>query len=237
MPSELAGWTMVSIALFAIGARLDSSRIGMRLRASSIGRTAVEVARFVYTLGLPYAALWTGAFSPRDAGLQGSPSPELILGWSPESWVRALGHAVVLAALTLITLAVLVAQVRRAGGQPRRALGIRARSIAHSIRDAVYAEIHWSFYRVLPMVVAQAAHWAALGGLALVTLEAALAGMSSMGRIRLFEAVLAGLSATYFALTGGNLWIAIGVQIAVRAVMAALIRDEREATLPREFIV
>lgn len=240
MRIELAGWIIGSMALFAIGARLYATRIGAALRASSIGRMTVEGARFVYYLGLPYAALWSGAFAPRDLGLQGSPSPALILGWPPEAWTRAAGHAVALAAPALLAAGLLIWQVRRAGGRPAWALGARHQPIAYSIRDAVYAEVHWSFYRALPIVALADTHWAALAGMALTGLEAILAGRlvsSETGRARLFEMLLAGLSATYFALTGGNVWMAILAQIAVRAGVAGMIGEEREADAPREAIV
>jgi hypothetical protein len=208
------------MALFAIAARLAGSRPGVAIRASSIGRIALEGARFVFYVGLPYAALLTGAFAPSDVGLQGSPAPGLILGWTPEDWARAIGQATALAGLSLAVVAVLAWQARRAGGHIAPALGIEPASIAHAIREAVYAEVHWSFYRALPTLAPLGeARWAALAGLGLITVEALLAGRytaTGRHRIRLFDALLAAMSATFFALTDGNVWAAIALQVGAR---------------------
>ena len=204
-----------------------------------MGRFALEGARFVFYLGLPYLALLSGAFAPRDAGLQGSPVSDLLLGWTPEAWARALGHAAALGAFTLVTLAALVWQIRRAQGYPPTALGVEHHSLAVSIREAVYAEAHWSFYRTWPMALLSDARWASLGGLALATFEALLAGQtdSGAGRLRLSDALLASLSATYFALSGGNMWLAMLVQLAVRAGLTGLAFAGRSAEARDDIIV
>ena len=240
MLNALAAWTCGSIALFVIAARLSSTRIGSRVRASSVGRMATEGARFIFYVGLPYAALLTGAFVPRDVGLQGSPAPDLILEWTPEAWARAFGQAAALGGLTLAAIALLAWQVRRARGYGPLALGIDSAPIAFSIREAIYAEAHWSFYRALPMLLLADAHWTGLAGLALVTVEALLAGRrarTDTARIRLFDALLAGLSATYFTLTGGNVWVAIALQIGVRVVTTGLVYASHGAESPSEPIV
>jgi hypothetical protein len=236
------------MALFATAARLAGSRLGALMRTSSIGRITLEGARFVFYVGLPYAALLTGAFAPSDVGLQGSPAPGLILGWTPEDWARAIGQAAALAGLSLTVVAVLAWQARRAGGHVAMALSIEPISIAHSIREAVYAEAHWSFYRALPALAAASAaslamlseaRWAALAGLGLITVEALLAGRyteTGRHRIRLYDALLAATSATFFALTGGNMWVASVLQIVARIgfTMLANAGDQPEALRNRE---
>ena len=227
------------MALYAIAARIAASRSGAVMRASSARRMAIEVARFVFYVGLPYAALWTGTFAPRDVGLQGSPAPDLMLGWMPEDWVRAIGQAVGLGTLTLITVAALAWQVRRAGGYAASALGVDSAPAAQAIREGVLVEAHWSFYRALPMVLLGDARWAALAGLGFATGEAVLGGRTHTGAhyVSLFEALLAGLSATYFALTGGNVWLAIVLQIGMRAAVTQLANAGRHAESPNEIIV
>ena len=179
---------------------------------------ALEAVRFVLCIGLPYASLRAGAFAPRDVGLQGSPSPAWILGWTPDQWTWAIGQASLVAALTLEALPLLIWQIRRAGGHAPSALDLDAASVARSIRDGVYAEMHWSFYRALPMLALASTRWAALAGLGLTAGEALLAGWLAAGavRSRLFESLLAAASAAYFALSGGNVWVAIVLQVAVR---------------------
>lgn len=206
--------------LYVIVTRLAGTNVGQRLSASSIGRIAIEVARFVFFVGLPYAALLVGAFTARDVGLQGMPAPELIFGWPADEWTRALGQAALLSAITFVALVILSWQIRRAAARPAQALGIEDSSWLAILRDAIYAEAHWSFYRALPMVLIGDAHWAALGGLGLLTIEVALGRPPSLAPV--FEALLAGLSATFFAVTGGNFWIAIGLQCVIRLIVHAM---------------
>ena len=199
---------------------------------------ALEAARFVSCIGLPYAALRAGTFAPRDVGLQGSLSPELILGWTPDQWTWAIGQAGLVAALTLAALSILVWQIRRAGGHAPSALDIDAAPIARSIRDGVYAEAHWSFYRALPVLALASTRWAALAGLGLVAGEALLAGWLAAGsaRSRLFESLLAAASAAYFALSGGNVWVALVLQVAVRIVATRLAYAGRDTDSSPELI-
>ncbi len=222
------------MALYVIAARIAASRVGAAARASAAGRIVLEVVHFVSYVGLPYAALWNGTFAPRDVGLLGSPAPDRILGWTPEDWMSAIGQAAALGALTLAAVAGLAWQVRRAGGDAPSALGIAPAPAAQAIRDGVYAETHWSFYRALPAVLFGDARWAALAGLGFVTGEALLAGRTHMS---LFAALLAGLSATYFTLTGGNVWLATVLQIGLRAAITALVFAGRRAHSPDELTV
>lgn len=228
------------MALYVVAGRLSATRIGARVRASTIGRIAIEGAHFVFYIGWPYLALLAGAFAPRDVGLQGAPAPELLLGWTPESWARAVGQAAALGGLALTAIAVWVWQIRRAGGFAPAALGVDYATGARAVRDGVYAEAHWSFYRALPMLALGATHWAALAGLALWVLELLLAGRhaeSGTHRLRLSEAVLAGMSATFFALTGGNVWVAILLQIGVRLALNGLAFAGSRQNPPDEIIV
>ena len=249
--------------MYVVAARLAASRSGAALRASPPGPWLLEGAQFVYFLGVPYLALLTGAFAPSDVGLQGSPAPDLLLGWTAEEWMRALGQAIALGLLTLLTVRLLTWQIRRAGGCAPEALEIdpAARpagrgastgassdaSVAHSIRDGIYAEVHWSFYRALPMVLWGDAGRAALLGIALAAAEALLAGRRApfdsvalrsgcVSRISVSSALLGMGSATFFALTGGNFWIASVLQVTMR-VSLARIAPARQRAEPLEDVI
>ncbi|HET7090008.1 MAG TPA: hypothetical protein VFL17_15330 [Anaerolineae bacterium] len=211
--------------MYVVAARLVAPRIGAALRVSPPGQWLLEGAQFAYFLGVPYLALLTGAFAPSDVGLQGSPALDLLLGWAAEEWMRALGQAIALGLLTLLVVRLLTWQIRRAGGCGAAAMEIVDASAAHSIRDGIYAEVHWSFYRALPMVLWGDAGRAALLGIALAAAEALLAGRrttSSVSRISASSALLGMGSATFFALTGGNFWIASVLQVTMRVSLARI---------------
>ena len=194
----------------------------------------------MYYVGLPYLALLSGAFAPRDVGLQGAPAPDLVLGWPPNMWAHASGQAAALAAIFVTYVAVLSWQARRAGGHAASALAVDPGFGAGAIAHAVYAEAHWSFYRALPVVLLGAAHWAALAGLAVWMLEMLLAGSrtgTGTDRFRLSEGLFASLSATFFALTGGNVWIAILLQIGARLAVIGLTFSDSRREYSDELIV
>jgi len=239
MSNVLAAWTLGSIVLFVLSARTASTSLARRTAASPVGRVFLEVARFAYYLGLPYLALLAGVFSARDASLQGSPSPELFLGWTPEAWMRALGQAAALAVVAISALALLNYQIRQAGGYAWHAIGVPFATLAQSIRESVYAEAHWSFYRVLPVIWLADTRWAALAGLALTGIEAILAGRAEQSdpRVRPLEAVLAGASATFYALTGGNLWIAVALQTVTRTAAGAMAHAGQKENPASELVV
>ncbi len=241
--------------MHVVAARLVASRIGAALRASPPGPWLLEGAQFAFFLGVPYLALLTGAFAPSDVGLQGSPALDLLLGWTAEEWMRALGQAIALGLLTLLVVRLLTWQIRRAGGCAPAAMEIDPAgrgassdaSVAHSIRDGLYAEVHWSFYRALPMVLWGDAGRAALLGIALAAAEALLAGRRApfdsaalrsgcVSRISASSALLGMGSATFFALTGGNFWIASVLQVTMR-VSLARIAPARQRAEPLEDVI
>ena len=233
--------------MHVVATRLVVSRIGAALRASPPGQWLLQGAQFAYFLGMPYLALLTGAFAPSDAGLQGSPAPDLLLGWTAEEWMRALGQAIALGLLTLLAVRLLAWQIRHAGGCASAAMEIDPAgrgassdaSVAHSIRDGIYAEGHWSFYRALPMVMWGDAGRAALLGIALAAAEALLAGRratSSVSRISASSSLLGMCSATFFALTGGNFWIASVLQVTMR-ISLARIAPARQRAEPLEDVI
>ena len=214
--------------MHVVATRLAAPRIGPALRATPAGNWLLEGAQFIYFVGVPYLALLTGAFAPSDVGLQGSPTPDLLVGWTAQQWVRGFGQAVALGLLTLAFVLVLAGQIRRAGGHAPAAMGAddappTSGRVARAIRDGIYAEAHWSFYRALPIVLGGDAGRAALLGITLAAAEALLTGRraaSSVSRITLSGALLGMSSATFFALTGGNFWIAAVLQAATRISLA-----------------
>ena len=226
--------------MYVVAARLVAPRIGAALHASPPGTWLLEGARLVYFIGMPYLALLAGAFAPSDVGLQGSLAPNLLLGWTAEEWMRALGQAIALGLLALLAIWLLTWQIRRAGGHAPAALEFNDASAAHAIRDGIYAEAHWSFYRALPMVLWGDAGRAALLGLALAAAEALLAGRrapSSVNRISASSALLGMMSATFFALTGGNFWLAIVLQWTIRIALARMAHGRQTAAPTEEIIV
>jgi hypothetical protein len=158
---------------------------------------------------VPYAALLTGSIASIDMGLTGAGGS--LLGWSPAEWLRGLSTALMLGAIALFPIGLASRQIARAG-QP---LGRDDRSAGAVIVDALYAEIHWAFYRAAPLILLGEVYAAALFGVLLVGVEWIVVlirnGLSPSPEERqgwLRRSALLALSAALFALTK-NVWLAI----------------------------
>jgi hypothetical protein len=179
--------------------------------------------RLLYYVGLPFAALFWGYDAvvsrffglqrlvlPTAGALEGSAS--INANWL--DWAQDVAWAV---ALGLGSWAVLLA----AGWVRRRALGdadsprpgVRA-SAWETLREALYHEIHWAFYRSAPIVIL-GLYWGTWTGLLLAALEALVNPVWRKGLRRpdwaatlLLRAALAVVSSLLFLRTQ-NLWLAI----------------------------
>lgn len=182
--------------------------------------------RVLYFLGLPFAALFWGQdalvarhLGLKPLGLPGEAGPagvgSLATSWS--GWLNDLGWTAALGAGTLALLLL-------SGFTYRRALQGEAGRLAgetwgwKTVREAVYQEIHWAFYRNAP-IVAFGTYWGIWGGLALVSLEAALnpawrGDLNEPSRVwgRLLQAALAVVSGVVFLHTH-NLWLLLFLHV------------------------
>jgi hypothetical protein len=200
----LASMTVAVLAILLVGAaQLD------RWRATTGGHLLEQFLRLIYFIGVPYAALLTGSLASIDMGLTGAGGS--ILGWSPAEWLRGLSTALMLGAIVLLPIGLASRQIARAG-QP---LGTDDRSAGAVIVDAIYAEIHWAFYRAAPLILLGDVYAAAIFGALLVGVEWIVVlirnGLNPAPEERqmwLRRGVLLALSATLFALTQ-NVWLAM----------------------------
>lgn len=215
-----------------------------RLIRSAFFPALLQVARLLYYVGFPFAALIWGqdAVVERLLGLKplaalsaGPVSPsDLAANWAV--WAQDVGWAMVLGLGAWATLAAGWWTVHRAGGGS--AGGEIPLSPWTLLREAVFHEVHWAFYRNAPTVVL-GAYWGAWAGLVLTTLEAALnpwwrAALEEKGRASatLVRAGLAVLSVVFYLQTM-NLWLAVLLHWGVTWGLAAWIRafPERQAPL------
>jgi hypothetical protein len=177
----------------------------------------------MYYLGLPFAALFWGydAVLDRFLGLQRVVLPtssglaqDLPIKADWLDWAQDLGWAV---ALGLGSWVLLLA----AGWVRRRALADQDREVLPgqattwwSLREALYHEVHWTFYRNAP-IVAFGLYWGSWVGLILVSLEALAnpvwrkgLGTPEVAPALLLRAAMSVVSSLLFLRTQ-NLWLAI----------------------------
>lgn len=190
-----------------------------RLKSSPFFPSLLQLIRFLYYIGGPFAALLWGrdAVVERQFGL--APLP-LLLGspLSPEErlqlWmdgVRGLGWAVLLGGMAWIALAVVWWAAGRRSNRDALRLPL---STPTALREAFLQETHWMFYRNRPSVVL-GEYWGAWTGLGIVALEAVLNPWwweslrePEKRSLTLIRATIAILSAAFY-LQVANLWLSI----------------------------
>jgi len=201
-----------------------------RIAASQYAPWLLHLVRLLYYVGLPAAAFLLGqdAIIRRYLGLQVDQADP----W--RDWAYDVGWAAALGFGTLALLALGWWTYRRAviaaTGEPHTITGWETSGWAQ-LREAAFHEIHWTFYRNLPVVLLRPdAYWGAWIGLLLVGLEAALnpswraaLGDPSKALPQLTRSALAVSSCLLFLLTpNGNLWLAIVAHWGVSWAMTAL---------------
>jgi len=170
-----------------------------------------EGGRFLYFVGLPYTALVGGLIPSTQVGLANL------------AWLRDLTLSLPLGLGTFLVLLLLRACVLwREKNAPG---GLISREPPHSfgvtLRESVYQEIHWAFYRSAPLLTMDDRGQGMALGLGIAALEAwlnpawrALWRHPNRAPVALRTAWLAVLMAVVFGVTG-NLWVTIGLHVAV----------------------
>lgn len=174
-----------------------------------------QVLRLVYAVGIPaIALLGRGALTTKGLGLQALP-------WNPppssnphhiSDWVSDIGWALFIMSSAWVIIAISEHQAKQ-NDNPcisyHRNLGI-------ALREAVYHQVHWAFYRE-PFILLWNMNIGTWAGLLPVTIEA-LANpkhwthpqATTQHRNLLIRATLAVISALMYLKTQ-NLWLAIAV--------------------------
>lgn len=228
--APLLVWLGGSVAVYLFAAHawrlMENSP---RLRAP--GRWLVEVARFLFYLGVPYLALggwprrpYQGLLSPGDLGFAG-----VYDRWPPVRWVEAIGTGFGLGLVAFFILLLAWINLHRISGPgrfcfqplPWWVVGI----------DVLYQEVHWAFYRAALGVTLGKVYAGVFLGLGLIYLEW---GLNPLWRRdwtveervadRWLHLALALTSAILFLLTR-NLWVCLAVHGALEFAFRALGRQ------------
>jgi hypothetical protein len=216
-------WTLASMTLAVLVILFVSPALLARLHASLGGRLGVQLLRLLYFIGLPYAALLTGSLAPIDLGLTGAGGA--VLGWDVAAWLRGLSITLTVGVLVVLPISLASWQLARA--THGMVLGTDDRSVGAVLVEALYAEVHWAFYRTAPLILLENAYAAALIGMVLVAVEWCVElirnGLSHAPEDRqrwLRRVLLLAVSATLFVLTR-NLWLLIGLHLVLELIWKA----------------
>jgi hypothetical protein len=202
----------------------------------------VQIARFLFYLGIPYLALggWPrppfgGLLSLADMGLVG-------LGgrWPPSRWLEAAATAIGFGLLACLLLGLAWANANRSrstgAGPSRRPFPFPARPWWAILIDVLYSQVHWAFYWGALAVLLQDLYRGVFLGLGLVYLEWALNPFWRRGwrgdpqaAAQWLGAALALVTALIF-LSTRNLWLCLGVHAVLELLFWGFGREPRAAS-------
>lgn len=182
--------------------------------AASIG---IDLFRFIFYVGIPYVALLNGVVTLRSLGLVPAPAGE------------AFNQGMLLAAGALALMGLIGWHYRRevlslseGVASPFVAVGqFRGRpwGWVEMLLAVVYQQVHWAFYRALPLLILDDAYVGGFLGLALVLLEAYAdphmrRDLADPARadFLLLSAGFAVVSTVLFVVTGTS-WLGAGVHL------------------------
>jgi hypothetical protein len=174
---ESALWVVFSIGLYALGA--DIAWHYRRPRPGRLGHWAetvkgwpyrhwlLEAGRFLYYIGIPYVALLRGVALPR------------LMGLTDLDWLRGISLGTVLGGGTFLLLALIGWWYARAvAALPLLARERRGESLGDDsangwslLREVIYLETHWAFYRSVTILLLDDYYVGTFLGFLLVTLE------------------------------------------------------------------
>ncbi|MBN1956123.1 MAG: hypothetical protein JW900_13885 [Anaerolineae bacterium] len=187
----------------------------------------LQIARLLYYVGFPFAALrWGHAVFPLILGLKSPLSNDLQINWV--DWLNDIGWAAGLgiAAWSILSLGWWMA--RKTAPTPFVPTDSGGALWLH-MREAFFHETHWSFYRNAPIVLL-GPYWGIWAGLALVAVEALLnpwrwSALRQPEHVPalLIRAGLAILSCAVYIQTT-NLWVTILVHGGITWTLALLAR-------------
>lgn len=226
-------WLGASLLLHVLGSllawMLSATRVWRPLR-----RFAVGPLRFAYFVGLPYAALLSGAVTLQALGIVGTAQAEH----------PGMAAAVALAGAVLITvwqyhLHRATRPLEPAAESPRPpGPSTRRWDWVFELIDAGYQEAHWAFYRGLPILLLQSVYAGAFVGLALILVEmlsdpATRYGLATPPHAERFALAgsLAVVSTVLFVLTGTS-WAGAGAHLLTLIGVCAVTRVAKSASAP-----
>jgi hypothetical protein len=172
MVNNISGWAMIVLAVISlcigmfgkyILSHMQAGTWIRRLNESTWAPVVRDVTLFVFMVGIPFAALVTGV-ARLDLMALGTDiaSPDQLAGFTFANWMRAFGIGAFVAACALFVLWV--------GTRTSPAM-VTTLTFLDDVKNAVYDEVHWTFYRVAPAMILGDTYAGAVIGSLLVMLE------------------------------------------------------------------
>lgn len=230
----VAGSFAIGLAAVAAVHRSGAGRLRHALAESDLGSVFVEVALFIYYIGLPFGALIAGALGVDLFGLGAIAveSASTLAGFTLRDWTRGSIAAGLATGFVLFVL-----WMTRRSADLTSALPDERPGALLILRDAAYAEAHWAFYRAPFVLLFQDAYWGAAAGFALVAVEWALArrlrhAPLHADRSHTLVTTCCMLTSGLLYVTARNLWLMVVAHAALRWVGERLLTRTAQPAAP-----
>jgi hypothetical protein len=214
---QLAIWVLgtllIGLAVRHIAHNSGAGQLAHLAQATAAGHLLSEVVSFLFHVGIPFVALIVGALG-LDHMMLGQAQPNTLLGFTALSWLRSTGIAL---GTTLLVLAVMWLMAHPRPAPAGEGSGVRA------ILPALYAEVHWAFYRSLGSQLFSDPYWGAVLGFGLIGLEWVLhpnfrtQAQSAQGRASMALQLICLITSSALYLGAQNLWLSIAAQTVLLA--------------------
>ena len=202
--------------------QFDETRWGPVLR---------EVGAFGVMVGIPFLALIIGAAGRNVMALGADlTDPNALAGFTFPNWVRGVGTVCAVVAVVLLTLWLGARAAPR--GQPW-SMGWMG------VRDAIYNEVHWTFYRAAPALLLADPYWGVVIGVGLVLGEWFISSATEMspttaeGRQYLTLRLACLFASSFLYLATYNLWLMIVADALILLIGSRLLSDPRSLDAQR----
>ena len=209
----------IQIILWVVGTGLIGLAAVNIAHKSRVGHLTEELAAFVFYVGTPFIALIIGVLGLDHMAL-GLAQPGAILGFTALEWLRGIGITLGTTAFVLGVLWLMSRSGNPINPTPERANVMTPLGI---LRTALYAEVHWAFYRSLGALLFHDAYWGAALGCGLIGLEWALhpnfraRTQSAEGRAQLAVQLVCLITSSALYLGAQNLWLMIAAHALIFA--------------------
>ncbi len=187
--------------------------------------------RFVYYVGIPYAALLRGGVTLAALGVTPVPTRD------------RLGQGGLVTAGMLLLIGLVVWHYRRAVSRLALETEVSTSEVVEQLNQpwgwflvllrVIYQEVHWAFYRALPVLILDDPYLGSFLGLALVLCEAyanprirELLRVAVGAELLLLSACFAVVSTLLFVLTGTS-WLGAGIHLLATIGWMLLVRWQK----------
>jgi hypothetical protein len=210
------GTWLIGFAALNVTHKSGAGQIAKLTQATASGLLLAEVAAFIFYVGIPFVALILGVLGLDHMAL-GQAQPDAVVGFTAIEWLRGLGITL---STTTFVLVVLWLMARSCPSPVPTGEGMGVGAI---IRVALYAEVHWAFYRSLGAQAFNDPYWGAVLGFGLIGLEWMLhpnfraQAQSTHGRTQLALQLVCLITSSALYLGAQNLWLIIAAHALILA--------------------